>query len=195
MKNRWGCLAVLMLLGLGAFGAYRVFSPPPIGGVPFRELPPATQKVRRAEAQKLVEEVKKVAQAAKKPGKKPFTISATEEQLNTLLQDRIKIEKLPVRDLRVGLSPGVLQVQGRANYQGFEVPATLSGTLRAQDGALQFQIDSLQLGGLPAPGEVRERAQKAIGDGLSQAFARDSKTRIDAVKVEAKKLTIQGQTG
>jgi hypothetical protein len=194
MKNRLGCLAALVMLGFGGWGAYRALNPPRVGGVAFNQLPPATQKERRVEAQQLIKQVEEVAKAAKKDERQPFTLTASEDQLNTLLQDRLRTEKFPIHDLRVGLSPDLVTVQGSANYQGFDVPATLSGRLSAQNGALVFQVDSLQLRGFPAPGSLKEKAEKSIGDGLRQAFARDSKALIDEVIIEDKRLTVRGQT-
>lgn len=194
MMKRFGCLALLAVLGLGAWVGYRTLFPARVGGVAFQQLPPQTQKQRRAEAQKLVEDVEKVARAAKKEEKKAFTLSATEQQLNTLLQDRLKTEKFPIRDLRVGLSPGTLTVQGTVNYQGFDVPATLDGALSAQNGELVFEIDSLQLSGLPAPSAWKEKAQKAIGDGLRKALGGGKNARIENVVVENGKLTVSGRT-
>ncbi|HEX9998459.1 MAG TPA: LmeA family phospholipid-binding protein [Abditibacterium sp.] len=193
--KRFGCIALLVVLGFGAFGAYRALYPPRVGGEAFSQLPPQTQKERRQEAQKLVESVEEVARAARKNEKKTFELTVTENQLNTLLQDRLRTEKFPIRDLRAGISPGVLTLQGVAVYQGFDVPATLSGTLKAENGALVFTVDSLSLSGLPAPNQWKEKAQKAIGDGLQKAFARERGARVTDVTLETGKMTVKGNTG
>lgn len=193
--KKFGCLAILIVLGFAAYGAYRAANPPRVGGVAFKELPPATQKARRVEAQKLVEQVEDVARAAKKNEKKPFTLTATEEQLNTLLQDRLKTEKFPIRDLRAGLSTDQMTLQGTVNYQGFDAPATMTGTLSAQGGTLQFSVDSLQIAGLPAPGGWKEKAQKAVDGSLNKAFSHDRNARIESVQIENGLLTVKGQTG
>lgn len=195
MKNRFGCIALLIVLGFAAYGAYYAANPPRVGGVAFKELPPETQKTRRDEAQKLVEQVEDVARAARKNQKKPFTLTATEEQLNTLLQDRLKTEKFPIRDLRAGLGNEQLTVQGTVNYQGFDAPATLRGTLAAQNGTLDFQVDSLQIAGFPAPGEWKEKAQTSVDGSLKKAFGTNKNARIDSVKIETGLLTVKGQTG
>jgi hypothetical protein len=194
MKNPFGCFALLIVLGIGAFIGYRTLYPPRVGGVAFNQLPPQTQKERRAEAQKLVEQVENVARAAKRDEKKRFTVSATEEQLNTLLQDRLKTEKFPIRDLRVGLSPRTLTAQGTVNYQGFDVPATLDGALAARNGELVFDINSLKLSGFSAPAEWKQKAQQAIGDGLRKALGGGKGARIESVEVESGKITVSGQT-
>lgn len=193
--KRLGCLAALVIVGFFSFGVYRSVFPPRVGGVAFSQLPPETQKERRAEAQRLVEDVEQVARSARRKENKNFSLTATEDQLNTLLQDRLRTEKFPISDLRAGLSPGVLTLQGTVKYQGFDVPATLDGTLEAQNGALQFQINSLSLSGLPAPGNIKEKAEKSISQGLQKAFSKDSNARVEKVIIESGKLTVQGRTG
>lgn len=194
MKNL-GCIALLVVLGFAAYGAYQVANPPRVGGVAFQQLPPERQKERRVEAQKLVEQVEDVARAVRKNEKKAFTLTATEEQLNTLLQDRLKTGKFPIRDLRAGLSPGQMTLQGNVNYQGFDAPATMNGTLSAQSGTLAFKVDSLQIAGFPAPGDWKEKAQKAVDGSLNKAFGNDRNARIESVKIESGLLTVKGRTG
>ncbi|PQV65218.1 hypothetical protein B1R32_102227 [Abditibacterium utsteinense] len=193
--KRIGCLAFLVVLIFGALGAYRAFFPPRVGGAAWSQLPPQTQKQRRAEAQKLVEKVEEIARDAHKNKNKTFEITASEDQLNTLLQDRLRTEKFPISDLRAGLTPGVLILQGQLKYQGFEVPASLSGSLAAQNGALIYRIDSLSISGLPAPGKVKEKAQKAIEDGLQKAFGSEKNAKIESVTIGQGQLQIAGKTG
>ncbi len=193
--KRIGCLPFLVVLLFGAWGAYRAFNPPRVGGASFSQLSPQTQKERRVEAQKLVKQVEEIARGARTKEKKRFQISASEEQLNTLLQDRLRLGKFPISDLRADLTPGVLTLQGSAKYQGFDVPATISGSLQAQGGALTYQIDSLLISGLPAPGKLKDKAQKAIEDGLQKVFGREKNARVEAVEISDEKLLIEGTTG
>jgi hypothetical protein len=195
MKKGCGCLASLLVLGFLGFAAYRVFVPARVGGVPFSQLPAQTQKERRADANKLVEKIETVARAAKKNKRETFTLNVSEDQLNTLLQDRLRTEKFPIDDLRAGLSPGVLTLQGTVKYQGFDVPATLDGTLEAKDGTLDFKIQSLSLSGIPAPDKIKDKAESSIGDGLKKAFSKESNAHIDKVTIEAGKMTVEGRTG
>lgn len=195
VMKRIGSISLLIVLALGGWATYRVLYPPRVGGVAFSQLAPQAQKQRRVEAQKLVEDVEQVARSARHNEKKRFTLVASEDQLNTLLQDRLKTEKFPIRDLRAGLSPDLLTLQGTANYQGFDVPATLTGTLSARAGALIFNVTSLQLSGLPAPGALKEKAERAIGDGLQRAFQGNARARLESVRIESGKLTVTGTTG
>lgn len=197
--KRFGRLVQFVVLIVCGLALYRALYPPQIGGAPFSQLPAQTQKQRRAEAQKLVEKLEEVARAARQSRptdpKKTFVIEASEEQLNTLLQDRLRTEKFPISDLRVGLESGLLRLQGTAQYGGVSWPATVSGTLEAHEGTLRYRLESLTVSGLPAPTKLRDKAQKSIESGLQKAFARQNRARIDAVQIAPGKLTLRGQTG
>ncbi len=192
--KRFGCLVGLLVLIFGGFVAVRTFFPARVGGAAFSELLPQTQKERRLEAQKLVERIEDVERDARQSEKKNFEISATENQLNTLLQDRLRTEKFPISDLRVGLSPGTLTLQGQVKYSGIEAPATLSGSLGAKNGVLVYNIESLSVSGLPAPKKLRDKAQNAIEDGLQKAFGREKRARVESVKIGDGKLVVSGTT-
>ena len=196
--KRFGCLALSVMLLFGGFGIYRAAFPPRLSGPSFQQLSPQTQKQRRVEAQTLVEQVESIARDARRkdsePKSKTFTVEASEEQLNTLLQDRLRTEKFPISDLRIGLSKQQITVQGIAKYGGIDWPASISGTLEAQNGALSYRIQSLTVSGRPAPAKLRAKAQDAIESGLQKAFSSENRARIDSVEIEPGKLTVRGQT-
>ncbi len=208
--KRFGCFSLLVLLLCGGWFFYRVAFPPRIGGTPFSQLPPQTQQQRRAAAQQLVQQIEAIARPKRSVANRddakakaqteaqnpePFVITASEDQLNTLLQDRLRTEKFPVSDLSIGLSQDILSLQGNAKYKGVTWPVTISGALTAQNGALQYNIQSLSVTGLPAPGKLRDQAQKAIENGLKKAFANPNRARIESVEITPGKLVLRGQTG
>lgn len=197
--KRFGCLALLALLLLAGWTGYHVAFPARVGGAAFSQLPPQEKQQRRAQAQNLVTQIEEVARQARKnePNAPPktFVVEASEEQLNTLLQDRLRTEKFPISDLRVGLSQDLLTLQGTAKYGGIDWPATISGTLKAKNGALDYQIESLGVSGYPAPGQLRKKAQSAIETGLQKAFEKRDHARIESVEIAPGKLTVRGQTG
>ena len=184
----------LVLLFVGGFVAYRSFSAP--APVPqLSSLPPKEQAQRRAEAQQLTTAVDEIARAAKKGERRDFTLSATQDQLNTLLQDKLDIKNAPVSDLSAQLQPGQIILSGRAKTNGLSVPAVITGDLKARDGGLVLEINSLKLGGFKAPGKVKQQAQKAASDALEKALSGGQKLRFGEVKIEREKLTVSGQTG
>ena len=185
---------VLLLIVAGGYFAYRAFSGPYVAPR-LADLPPAEQSVRRAEADKLVREVDKIAGAARKNERSQFEVSATQDQLNTLLQDKLKVDKLPVRDLSAQLQPDSLVLSGRAKYNGIEVPVVINGDLQARDGGLQLQIQSLTLGGFGAPDEWKNKAQRAASEAIEKALSGGQKVRFESVEIGDEKLTVRGQTG
>lgn len=185
---------ILILLLAGGYLAYRAFSGPAVAPR-LADLPPAQQAERRADADELVRQVDEVARAARKKEKSQFEVTATQEQLNTLLQDKIKIKSSPISDLSAALQPNSLILSGRAKYNGIEVSVVIDGDLRARDGGLELQIQSLTLGGFGAPSEWKDKAQKAASDALEKALSSGEKVRFESVQIESEKLTVTGQTG
>lgn len=185
---------LLTIFALLTFAVYRVFSGA-ARPVQLADLPLQEQQKRRVDAQQLVQQVEAVAKRArtKEPG--AFTLSSTGDQLNTLIQDRIRGQNLPITGLGVSLEPGQIVVSGTAKKSGFDVPVALSGTLEAKGGALDFTIQSLTLGGFPAPDAWREKAQKAVGGGLKRAFDQGAGAKFDRVEIERDKITVSGRTG
>ena len=185
---------VLLLIIAGGYFAYRkAMGPPPAPRL--ADLPPKVQAERRADAEDLVRDVDKVARAARKNERAPFNVTATQDQLNTLLQDKIKIKNLPIRDLSAALQPNSIVVSGRAKYNGIKVPVVINGDLKARDGGLDLQIQSLTLGGFSAPSDWKNKAQDAISKALEEALSGGQKVRFESVEIESEKLTVRGQTG
>ena len=195
MNKRSGCgLAALAFLGLALFGVWRARTPPTISNsVPITQLPPAEQKARREDAHKLETQVSKLAQAAKEKQHKTFELVVSADQLNTLLQDRLQTEKFPIQNLRAGIAPDQLLVRGDIDYKGFQGVATLGGTLAAQDGKLVYNVQSLQVGGLPLPGKWRDKVEAQITEKLNETLLK-TPGRIDSVQLEQDKMTIKGTT-
>ena len=185
-------LGFLLIAGYAAYRFYQAVTPPQIGGESFAQLSPQEKTARRRDAQKLTDQIQKVVRDAKSGQQKRFKIIADENQLNTLLQDRLDTSKFPVRDLRVGLAPQTLSLQGRVNYNGFDATGTLSGNISAQNGALQFAAKSLQVQGFSVP-KLQNNAEKEINKALTK-WSAELPGRIDKVTIEDRKMTIEGTT-
>ena len=186
--------AIFLLLLVGGYFAYRAFSGPALAPR-LADLSPEQQAERRADADKLVRQVDEVAQAARKNERSDFKVTATQDQLNTLLQDKIKIKSSPVTDLSAALQPDSLVLSGRAQYNGIEVPVVINGDLRAKNGGLELEIESLTLGGFGAPQKWKDKAKKAAGEAMEKALSQGQNVRFQSVKIESEKLTVTGQTG
>ena len=194
MKKFVALALLVIVLGAG-YGVYRSLNPPRVGGTPFVQLGPAEQMRRRAAARELTDRVNDVARATRHREHKPFQLTATEDQLNTLLQDRLKTRNLPVNNLRVGLEKDRIALQGDANYKGITAPATLYGTLEPYQGGVRLQVQSLTIGGFPAPDKWKDKIETAVTENLDKFFRGEHDAKIDEVKMEAGQLTVSGTTG
>ena len=185
---------ILLLIVAGGTFAYRRFSGP--GVAPrLADLPPAQRAERRADAKELVKQVDEVVRAARKNQKSDFSVTATQDQLNTLLQDKIKIKKSPISGLSATLQPDSLILSGQAKYQGIKVPVVINGNLSAQNGGLNLEIQSLTLGGISAPSDWKKQTQKVASDAIEKALSDGQKVHFESVQIEAEKLTVTGKTG
>ncbi|MDQ3814881.1 MAG: hypothetical protein M3347_13135 [Armatimonadota bacterium] len=197
MKSRakFGCLvAVLALCGLAAFLVWRARTPPQVtDSVPFSQLPPVEQQRRREDAKKFTHQVHEIVASARRKEHKPFTLVVTEQQLDTLLQDRVQTDKLAVRDLRVGLEPNQVALQGRIVHKGFEGVVTLSGNIVADNGKLAYRVESLKIGSLFAPSGLKRKIERGASEKLNRLL-QNAPGRITSVTVERDNLTIEGVT-
>jgi hypothetical protein len=190
--SKFGLVAlggVAVLLGL--FFAWRQ-STAPVGGPSFSQLPAGEQEKRREDLRKLESEVGDIAQKAKAKQKAPFTLTVTEEHLNTLLQDRLRTEKAPIRDLRAALSPNQITLQGTVDYKGFSAPATMTGQLQVQNGQVTFRADSLNVQGLPVGGfkdKIESEINKQLARGITEA-----PVTLESIEIAQGQMTLRGVT-
>ncbi|HEX8550058.1 MAG TPA: hypothetical protein VF681_00745 [Abditibacteriaceae bacterium] len=191
MKKVWP-LVILAFFALAGYGWWRAKTPPAVGE-DFGRLAPATQQQRRADAQKLQDDVKELARAAKNNERRPFELRISESQLNTLLQDNIRSQNAPVKDLRAGISSEGIALQGQVNYQGIDAVVTMNGDLEVVENKLRYKVSSLQIGGFPAPSSLRKNAEKQVSEQLNKYLLR-APGRIADVKFAAKEVVISGET-
>ena len=186
---------LLLAIGGGAFWWLQNQRAPRVRVTPLAQLSPQEQTKRRAQAQSVVEQVKTIARDAKSGQNKPFELVLTQDELNTLVQDRLQTKNLPLSNPRVGLQNGQLVFEADGNYKGVQAPVSANGTVSAQNGDVAFQIESLSLGGFPAPGGWKEKAQRAVSDGLKKALEEKGSAQIESVEIGQGTMTIKGRTG
>lgn len=194
MKSRIaiGCLGLIILLVAGGGYLFWRAKTPPRVGEDFKSLPREEQQRRRTEAQKLEDQTADIVRRVKSGDRKPFRLVATEQQLNTLLQDRIRTDKFALKDLRVGLKPKQLSLQGTVPYKGLETTATLTGDISAQNGRVKFNADKLLIGGLfEAPGDWKEKVEKQVDSQLNKLLS-NAKVNITRAAVEEGQLILEG---
>jgi hypothetical protein len=196
LAQRLVWLPLVIILGLAGLLFFRAMHPPDnVGGTAFSALSPEEQEKRRHDAQTLVKQVENLAKASKNNEHKPFEIVATEDQLNTLIQDRLQTQNLPVHNPRLGLKDGEITLQGDADYKGFSAPATVTGTLDARDGAVAFHVTSIKVGGFPAPSGWGEKVESKVSEALDKGLRGGKNGRIDSIEITDGQLKVSGQTG
>ena len=188
-------LVVLLALCGGAFVWYRSKTAPRVQITPFAQLPKPEQQKRRAKAQDVVKQIEGIARDTKAGEKKPFEVVLSQDELNTLVQDRLKTKGLPVSNLRVGLQSGQIIIEGDGKYKKFSAPVSMAGTVRAQNGDVSFSLDTLSLGGFPVPGDWKPKLQRAVDDGLKKALKEKGAAQIESVEIGEGTMTIKGRTG
>jgi hypothetical protein len=194
MKSRFGkgCLLLVLLLLIGGGYLYWRAKTPPKIAEDFKTLSPQEQQRRREEARKTQDDVQQVIRKIKTGDKSPFRLTASEDVLNTLLQDRINTDKFPIHNLRVGLGDGQLALQGMLPYKGMDATATLTGNVSAKDGKIVYKVDSLLINGLfPAPDKWKRKAQNEVEKNLNKLLESQDVAITHAV-IKDRQLVIEG---
>ena len=187
-----GCLGLFVILIAAAGYVFWRVKNPPVVGDNFSVLTPEQKTQRRQSAKKLEDQVSDVVRKVKSGNRSPFRIVASEPDLNTLLQDRIRTEKFAIKNLRAGLDSNQLTLQGDVPYQGLETTATLVGNISAQNGKVLFKTESLLLGGLlEAPKDWKSKIETQVTEQLNKLIE-GAKVNVTKAAVENKKLIIEG---
>ena len=187
-----GCLGLFVLLLLGCGFVFWRLKHPPVVGEKFSALNAEEKKQRRQEAKKLEDQVSDVIRNIKAGDRSPFHIVATEQQLNTLLQDRIRTEKFIVKNLRTGLNSQKLILQGDVPYSGLEATMTLTGNIIEQDNKVLFKTEGLLIGGLfEAPKRWKKKIETQVTNQLNKLLE-NANVNVTKVSIEEKRLVIEG---
>jgi hypothetical protein len=187
-----GCLGVLLLLILGGGFIFWRFKTPPKVGENFKALSPQQKQTRRKDAKKLEEEAADVVRRVKRGDTTPFRLVASEQQLNTLFQDKLRTEKFAIRDLRVGLKPHELSLQGTVPYKGFNATLTLTGDVIAENGKIIFKANDLLIGGLArAPDKWKKKIEKQVTKQLGKLLD-NADVKVTNASVENGSLILEG---
>ncbi len=188
-------LLILVAIGGGGYYWYRARTAPRVNVIPFSQLPRPEQQKRRAKAQDVVHQIEDIARATKQGEKKPFEVTLSQDELNTLIQDRLKTKNLPIENARVGLQNGKVIVEADAKYKGVSAPVSVIGAITAQGGDVAFTVNSMTLGVFPVPGDWKEKVQSAVDDGLKKALREKGTAHIESVEIGDGTMTIKGRTG
>jgi len=146
----------------------------------------ATQAVAEVE-----EEIESVIATVQSGG--AIEMEFTEAQLTTLAASELeKYSEVSISDIHIGLRAGQIQISGRAQSGGFNLPAEIVIAVQADGkGGLDYQVVRAMFGPLPIPegmmNELTQQLKIGIGDQLI-----GSDVYIDSVLIENGILVIKG---
>ena len=109
----------------------------------------------------------------------PFALMLTEPELNARVQTELaKQPNLPFRDLHAKIVDGRIDFDGQANVGGLTVATTVGIRFFADNGALGYEIQSINFGPVPVPAVARQTLTEQIdkqlaGQNMTAAWALD----------------------
>jgi hypothetical protein len=193
-KLACGCgILIVLLLLIVAFIFWRLSMPPRqiASSVPTS---PEQRAQQQAAVQQLRNQIETIHDQARQKNHTPFTLRITETQLNGLLAKGVeKGSNFDVQNLAVQLEPGLLTLQGTANYHGAPVSLTLTGDLTLADSNIQFNAKSLWLGPFSAPSKWRKKASAFVTKQINKAVSKDA-SHLNTVEIKSGEVVITGVT-
>lgn len=161
--------------------------------VPFGQLSPAEQQRRQGEVHDLQSQVAGLRASAQRHERRQFTLTVTNEELDTLLQNSLSSGRYPVRAVQCEIRTGQIVVQGTVKMHDLDTAVIIGGNVAPENGALAFKVTSLTIQGLPAPSEWKEKAQTTITEKLNQELM-SSGVNVTGVQLAEGVMTIVGVT-
>jgi uncharacterized protein YpmS len=185
-----GCGALFLVVAL--IFVVLLLTPPP-GPPPMTPVQKARAEAHVAAAKEEIEQVKKAHVAGKR---RPFTLTMTEQDINTFIKMDAHIQELlqraKIEDAYVRIEDGRLRATATRSVGGAPVTGTVG--LRpgvGSDGQIRLHVVSVNVGrlGLPASGS------RYLDDDFVTSLARkgfDSSVKLDSVTVQNDAVVLSG---
>ena len=186
-------MAVFGLIGLAIMIWMNQGAAPLKPTVPFDRLPLAEQQRREGAVHDLQSQIDALRISGRRSEHKPFTLTIDNEELDTLLQTGLSSGRYPVRAVQCEIRTGEIVLQGIAKVHDADTTVNIGGNIAAEKGALAFQLNSLQIDGLPAPTTWKDKAQDAISKRLNSELTSKG-LEIASVQLDPGVMTIKGVT-
>lgn len=132
--------------------------------------------------------------AAPKVG--PVTITLTEGQLNTLIQQVLQGQtSQTIQDLQVRLEAGQVVLTGTVNQNGLSLPLSLYLAVNPDgQGGLTYQVSSASVGPLPLPESMRDQIETMLNQNLqAQVQQLTGNIYIDSINIGSGVMTVTGR--
>lgn len=155
---------------------------------------PAERIETSQEAAQRLEE--KVSEALSGAGTGEFTITATDEEVTSLIVAQMeKASDTPMRDVQVHFDDGRIYVWATlADVMPFDVSVYLVFTATVMDDQLQVDIVESSAGVIPLPQNVLDSLSQTVNETIAEAEVRTpQKVRITEVTVGDGEITVSGE--
>lgn len=126
-----------------------------------------------------------------------FEVRLTEEEATEMIRSlpdvRESLEREHIEAARIRFQDDRLIASARVPvYGSVQARVSLTGRVGPRDGRLDYSTESVRIGSIPAPGEVREALDKQIRAGIEK-FNGDFKGRVQEVTARGGTLTVVGE--
>ncbi|MDY7039948.1 MAG: hypothetical protein SVX38_03715, partial [Chloroflexota bacterium] len=138
----------------------------------------------------------KVSEALSGAGTGEFTITATDEEVTSLIVAQMeKASDTPMRDVQVHFDDGRIYVWATlADVMPFDVSVYLVFTATVMDDQLQVDIVESSAGVIPLPQNVLDSLSQTVNETIAEAEVRTpQKVRITEVTVGDGEITVSGE--
>jgi hypothetical protein len=168
------------------------------GTAPQPPVPPPSEPERSARrtAKRLAVEIKGAPKAGAPQDDGRFEVTITDGELNEMVTSlpevRMALEKQHINAPEIRFEPDRLVANARVPvYGGVEARVSLAGRVRAQDGKLVYETESVSIGSFPAPGPVRDELDKQIKKAV-EGLDKSLKGRVEEVTLSEGSLLVRG---
>jgi uncharacterized protein YpmS len=158
------------------------------------DTPPTEPQLDPQTAQQLEEQYKATLDSA--PPNGDVTVTITQQQLNTLIQDRIASEPdSPIQDPQVVLTNGQMEIDGTVSQAGFSINSTTVLRPGANaDGSPRLEVVSIHLGSIPAPDSLEDQVGRMVDDAFQDYLTQNAdQFRVSSISIGEGFMTVTGQ--
>lgn len=160
--------------------------------------PPTAEEVTNAErtVERLERQIEKPKRRARKTDPNAFELRITEEELNDILRSYPEVQR---RLTREKVSAPRIRMQRDRVVASARVPITaglssrvsIAGRLTVVDGGLAFETESVKLGALPAPPQLREELDKHLESAVN-VLNKSIDGRLEEIVQREGSVTVRG---
>jgi hypothetical protein len=134
-----------------------------------------------------------IRQAAAAGQHTPVSFTITDPELTARVNQAISNGEvqLPISNVQVTTTPGLVTVRGQATSPIGAVPFTLTAVPKVASGKAQLQVTGVDFGGFPVPGPLANQLTSAVG---SDNLLGDVPLTVTSFQAQQNQLVLSGTT-